>query len=70
MISRFSCALFIALRFGGLGIFHLELYFHFALEITSHSHFPGILVLFLGALFFLQEKSVFYLSLSIFSPGN
>lgn len=57
MISCYSCASFIAPHFGGLGILHLVLYFHIALETTSHSHFPGIFFLLLGVLFFLQKKN-------------
>lgn len=66
MIPCYSCASFIASHFGGLGILHLVLYFHIALETTSHSRFPGIFFLLLGVLFFLQQKittlfAIFYI---------
>lgn len=67
MISCYSCASFIVSRFGGLGILCLELYFHAALETTSQSRFPGTFFWLLGAFFFLEEKSPFYVPFSVFS---
>lgn len=54
MILCYSCALFIASRFGGLGILHLVLYLycprnHISFSLSRH-------FLFLDRDFFLQEK--------------